>query len=323
MQNNKILFVTQTLGYKAACGIGLIGKLLGESFVKSKKYNFEILFTDSSAELEAKILEINPACIIYNYHSITTDWMNDASLRNKYSQIKHIMIHHDIHQSIIDNFHPSQYFGFNYIVSPDTTLVGSQNVLTVSRLIPPYRPTNYPENTIPVIGFQGFGAPHKGIHRIAEAVQREFSEAVIRLHIPYSHYGDSQGIAAHQRVTEVRQIITNPNIHVEASHDLLSTEEVIDFLAGNTINCYFYDYLHGAGLASSPDYALAVNRPIAVTKSHQLRNFIGLSPSICIEDNSLRDIISFGLDPTKELRRKYCEENVIEEYENILEKIIG
>jgi hypothetical protein len=27
---DKILFVTQTLGHKAACGIGLIGKLLGD-----------------------------------------------------------------------------------------------------------------------------------------------------------------------------------------------------------------------------------------------------------------------------------------------------
>lgn len=319
--NNKVLFVTQTLGHKAACGIGLIGKLLSESLIKSTEYEFHILFSDSPHELEAKILECDPAFIIYNYHSMTTKWVNAGNLRAKYNNIKHIMIHHDINKSIINDFHPSHFFGFNYIIAGDTTLTPSDNVFLVSRLIPPYRPTNYPENEIPVIGFQGFGQRHKGIHRIAEVVQREFDTAIIRLHIPYSIYGDPHGNEAHQRVAEVRSIITNPNISVEASHNLLSTEDIIDFLASNTINCYFYDYLEGSGLASSPDYALAANRPLAVTKSHQMRNFIGLSPSICIEDNSLKDIISFGLEPTKGIREKYSEANVIKEYESILKHL--
>ena len=319
--NNKILFVTQTLGYKAACGIGLIGKLLSESLIKSKQYDFEILFSDNESELESKIIETNPIAIIYNYHSITTQWIHSTYIRDKYFNIKHIMLHHDIHQGIINNFHPSQFFGFNYIIAGDTTLTPSNNVFLVSRLIPPYRPTNYPKNEIPVIGFQGFGPRHKGIHRIAEVVQREFEKAIIRLHIPYSIYGDPHGQEANQRVAEVRSIVTNPNISVEASHDLLSTEQILDFLASNTINCYFYDYLNGAGLASSPDYALAVNRPLAVTKSHQLRNFIGLSPSICVEDNSLKDIISFGLEPTKDIRERYSEKNVIKEYESILDNL--
>jgi hypothetical protein len=105
-------------------------------------------------------------------------------------------------------------------------------------------------------------------------VQEEFDEAIIRLHIPNSFYGDPNGWAAMQRVEEVKSIIRKPNIKIQHSHNLLSTNEVIDFLNENTINCYFYDYLNGAGLASSPDYALATNRPIAVTKSHQLRNFL-------------------------------------------------
>ena len=80
--------------------------------------------------------------------------------------------------------------------------------------------------------------------------------------------------------------------------------------------------MDGAGLASSPDYALAAKRPIAVTKSHQLRNFLSISPSICIEDNSLKDIISFGIEPLKDLYQLYSEENVIKDYELTIEKIL-
>lgn len=321
--NNKVLFVTQTLGEKVACGIGLIGKLISESLIKSTKYEFHILFTDSKDELEAKILECDPVAVIHNYHSTTTKWVHARDIRKKYNNIKYIMLHHDITQNNIDNFHPLLYWGFNYIIAGDTILSSNGRIFLVSRLIPPYRPVYYPENPIPVIGFQGFGLRHKGINRIAEVVQKEFDAAIIRLHIPYSVYCDPNGEEAMERVAEVKNIIRNPNISVEASHNLMSTEGIIDFLAGNTINCYFYDDSPEAGLASSPDYALAADRPIAVRKSHQLRNFLNLSPSICIEDNSLKDIISYGLEPTRKLREQYSEQNVIKEYENILEKIIN
>lgn len=318
----KIIFVTQTLGVKSGCGVGLIGKLIGESLIKSKKYNIELLYTDNPNELESLIVSSNPSLIIYNYHKITTPWIKNPYLRNKYPNIKHVMIHHDIHQRIINSYIPSSNFGFKYVISPDPTLIGNDNFFIVNRLIPPYNPSEYVDNKIPKIGFQGFGPRHKGIHKIAEQVQKEFDEAIIRLHIPFSFYEDSQGIQARNRVAEVKSIIKKPGIKIESSHDLLPTSDIIKFLSENTINCYFYDYLDGAGLASSPDYALAARRPIAVTKSHQLRNYQNLTPSICIEDNSLSDIISFGLSPLNGLYNQYSEDNVINDYENVIKKIL-
>jgi hypothetical protein len=318
----KVLFVTQTLGHKAACGIGLIGKLVGESLVKSKKYDFEILYTDSEKDLEDKVVATSPAVIIYNYHSHTTPWIQKSKLRKRFSNIVHIMLHHDIHQQIIDSYNPRKNFGFRYLVTADPTLRGNKHVFLVNRLTPPYQPKSYVDQGIPIIGFQGFGPRHKGIHKIAEKVQEEFDEAIIRLHIPFSFYGDPEGKEARNRVEEVRSIIKKPGIKVEASHELLSTDKIVEFLSENTINCYFYDYLPGAGLASSPDYALSARRPIAVTKSHQLRNFLGLSPSICIEDNSLKDIISFGLKPLEDLHNSYTEESVLRDYETMIDKVL-
>lgn len=318
----KILFVTQTLGRKKACGIGLIGKLVGESLVKSKKYDFEVFYTDSEKELLKKIRETNPKAIIYNYHCSTMPWIESQKLRNKFSSIIHIMLHHDIHQEIIDSYKPHKNFGFKYLVTADPTLMGNDHVFLINRLIPPYKPDPYRERGIPVIGFQGFGARHKGIHKIAERVQEEFDEAIIRLHIPFSFYGDPDGKQAFKRVQEVRDIIKKPGIKIESSHRLLSTERIVEFLSENTINCYFYDYFpREVGLASSPDYALAARRPIAVTKSQQLRNFIGLNPSICIEDHSLKEIISFGTKPLENLHQCYAEESVVRDYERMLDKL--
>jgi hypothetical protein len=318
----KILFITQPLGHKIACGIGLIGKLVGESLIKSKKYDFEILYTDSEKDLEDKIVATNPSAIIYNYNSHTTPWIHNQDIRNKFSNIIHVMLHHDIHQQIIDSYKPINNFGFKYLVAADPTLRGNEHVFLVNRLTPPYKPKPYVDRGIPVIGFQGFGLRHKGIHKIAEKVQEEFDEAIIRLHIPFSFYVDPRGNEARMRVAEVRHIIKKPGIKVESSHDLLSTDKIVEFLGESTINCYFYDYLPSPGLASSPDYALSARRPIAVTKSHQLRNFIGLTPSICIEDNSLRDIISFGIKPLEKLHNLYTEESVLRDYEAMIDKLL-
>lgn len=318
---NNIIFATQKNEDKP-CGVGLIGKLIGESLIKSKKYNFNILYTDAVEDLINKIEELNPISIIYNFHEGTTPWAKDNNIRNIYSNIKHIMLHHDVNQNFINNYSVENNYNFKYVISPDTTLVSSKNIFTVNRLMPNYYGKEYTENDIPVIGFHGFGGGHKGISKIANKVVEEFDEAIIRLHIPDSRYGANIQ-EAYRRVEEVKYITRHKsNIKIKSSHELLETKEIIDFLSQNTINCYFYDYMDGAGLASSTDYALAARRPIAVTKSHQLRNFIGINPSICIEDNSLRDIISFGIDPLKNLYKLYSEENVIKDYELTIKKIL-
>ena len=318
---DKVLFVTQPLGDKAACGIGLIGKLLVESLVNSTKYEFIAVYTDNNSVLESKILEHNPKFIIYNYHTVLSSWLHEENLSIKYSHIHHILIDHEMYQERVDSF---QFpLGFKYLIIPDKTLLTKDNIFTVNRLLPKYNGDNYKDDGVPKIGFQGFAQKHKGLYKIAYIVQKEYDEAIIRLHIPFAKFFDPQGIEARARVEEVRNIITKPNIKLEVSHDLKSTKELLDFLSENTVNCYFNDNVIPSGIASSPDYALAVNRPLAVTKSNQLVHLRGLEPSICIEDNSLKDIISFGLKPTKRLRELGQEENVIKEYEEILNQING
>lgn len=321
----KVLFISQPHGFKVDestyCGVGISGNILGTILTKSDRYDIQLLYTNSTVELENAILSINPVACIYNYHDATCGWLIDPGIRNKYTNVQHIIIHYDFTQEKINTFHPDQYHGFKYIISDDSSLKGNDNVFITRRFLPGSATVQYIENDIPRIGFQGFGFRHKGIHRIAEQVQKEFDQAIIRLHMPKSYYCDPYGHQSQQRLSEVNQIITKPGIKVEVSFNFMETQDIVNWLAQNTINCYFYDYLDGAGIASAPNFALASHRPIAVTKSHQLRNFWNLTPSVCIEDRSLKDIISSGIEPLKSLYEEYTIENVLSDYHRILDRL--
>ena len=96
-----VLYVSQPNGFigdktTSYCGIGIKGKLTSDiltTYQESDKYNFISCFIDSSELLENLIKKENPVIIIYNYHETTMPWVNDSTLRNKHSNIIHIMIH--------------------------------------------------------------------------------------------------------------------------------------------------------------------------------------------------------------------------------------
>jgi len=334
-KKNKIivLFVSQDVGksadgYNSYCGIGIRGKLTSEILKKnnSDKYTFVDVFINNYSQLEECILKYNPSLIIYNYHDVTTPYLNGYSLRNKYANIKHVMIHYDFTQNMVDNFNPSLVSGFEYVITDNECLINTPcNVFVVTRSIPFIKKFELSEerhDTIPIIGFQGFGLSHKRIDKLARQIQEEFDEAIFRLHMPMSYFCDPNGLQAQQRIAEVRRIITKPGIKIECSHTFLTDDEIIEWLNGNTINCYFYDYLPNSGIASSPDYAIAAKRPLTINNSRMFVNLHGLEPSIEIEKLSLKEIIKNGTTPLTSLYEKYKHVNVIRDYENVCDKIL-
>lgn len=328
-------FISQKIGYSSQqnssfCGIGIRGKLTSDILtkMKSKKYNFISAFIDSNIELEEFILKYKPKIIIYNYNCITTPYLNDPYLRNKYNNIIHVMIHYDLLQQHIDNFNPENFNWFKHIITDNDKLIckpNSNDVFIIARSIPfidniKYIPYN--ENDIPIIGFQGFGFQYKGITRLANKIQEEFDEACFRLHMPYSYYVDKDGSLSHEIISEIKQIIKKPGIKIEVSNNFLSDEEIIKWLNNNTINCYFYDYRENCGIASSPDYAIAAMKPIAINNSRMFVNLHGLQPSIEIEKMSLKDIIKNGIKPLLPIYEKYSNKNVLLSYEKMCDKLL-
>lgn len=328
-----ILFISQTTGKindstNSYCGVGLRGELTSNILIteKSLKYKFVREFLDSDAELEIAINKHQPSVIVYNYHFMTMQWANNQDLRNKYSNIKHVMIHYDLQQSHIDTFNPADFNGFKYIITDNETLnVDSRHVFKVTRSLPYSDIINDETRTdiIPIIGFQGFGLQHKGISHLANQIQSEFDEAIFRLHMPCSYYVDRNGAEARQRIVEIRNIIKKPGIKIEVSDTFLSDQGIVQWLNSNTVNCYFIDTLPGSGIASSPDYAIAARRPIAVNKSNMLSNLHNLEPSIEIEKNSLKQIIANGIAPLLPVYDKYKQQNVLRDYEHICDILLN
>lgn len=303
--------------FEKQCGVGIRGKLTSDILKKSKKYNFIQCFIDNNKDLENLILEYSPKVIFYNYHQDTTSWINNSEIRDRYNCIAHIMIHYDLHQNKVNYFNSNDYYGFKYLLTDDDLVISTHNVFVVPRSIPLDNFTSKYLHSIPKIGFQGFGFPHKNIPLIARMVNNEFDEAILRLHIPYAFYTkDSEGTVK-TILEEVNKEITKPGIILEVSHNFMSDEKIVQWLSENTINCYFYDYLDGHGVASSPDYAISARRPIAVTKSFQLRNFWNLSPSIIIGETTLKQIIENGTKPLEPHYEKYSHKNLINAYEKI------
>ena len=336
MTKSVIGFMTQSVGcssenHTSYCGVGIRGKLIGEILTNnySDKYTFMCEFINSNEDVENFIIKHNPVLLIYNYHSITTPYLNNSYVRTKYLNIIHVMIHYDLLQSHVDNFNQNMFNDFKYIISDNDILKvnpDKNDIFIVTRSVPYSKNINKyveREDKIPIIGFQGFGFPHKGIDKIAYMVQKEFDEAIIRLHIPFSYYCDPEGDQARQRVQEVRNIIKKPGIKIEVSHEFLDDNKIIELLNKNTINCYFYDYLENSGIASSPDYAIAAFRPIAINNSRMFINLHNLEPSIEVEKMSLKQIISNGVGPLIPIHEKYSHINVLYDYENICDKLLN
>jgi hypothetical protein len=264
----------------------------------------------------------NPKVIIYNYHSIATAWLPDPFTSiMPWEDVKHVFIHYDMTQRKVDECVDIP----NYIITDDDTLIGNTKVFMVSRSMPFVRTTtpskSSDEKHIPKIGFQGFCNSQKCVEKLAHQVNSEFDEAILRLHMPFSHFWDPDGKCNKITMNNVRNIITKPGIQIEYSDNFMSDEDIVAFLAENDVNCYFYDYLDGSGIASSPDYAIMARKPIAITKSHMFRHLWDLTPSIMIENSSLRTIIENGTAPLEPLYKKYNHEVVIKNYESIVDSI--
>jgi len=321
----KVLFVTPTLGEKEACGVGLYGKLWTDVLIKLEKYDFNVLYSDSTIETYETIKNLSPEVVFYMWHGNVNTWMGDPIFRNNFPNIKHVAILFDVQQREVDLFNPILHSGgIPYALVPNPTIFGNKRVFVTNKLLPPSPTIDYVESSIPIIGFQGFAFSHKGIARLSKIVNEEFDECIFRLHMPPSWYMDRDGYHINERINEVSNIIKKPNIRVEFSHHMMNTQELVNWLSQNTINCYLYNYPSPAGLASAPDYALSAKRPIAVSNNHMLKNFFHCSPSVVVnEPHTLKEIISNGTKPLEILYNSYSENNFLNDWEKAINHFIS
>ena len=337
MEKINVGFITQPYGSynngeNKICGVGIKGKLISEIIKNSTKYNFITGFISNENDLYKFFEKNKPLIVIYNFHETPTRWVGNPEIQENYPNIIHVMIHYDIIQKEIDAYElHGKFKWFKHIITDNPTFIIPKHLDNVffktARSIPFVNEIREEEriDSIPIIGFQGVPEHTKGIHKIAHYIQQEFDEAIFRLHIPDGCYGDPEGNKRKMRIQEIYQIIKKPGIKVEVTSNFLTDEEVVKWLNKNTINCYFYDQVFAdSGIASSPDYALAAKRPLAVTSNcNMFLHLQGLNPTIEIEKSSLKEIIKNGIEPLRKIYEKNSQKNVVKDYEDICDKLLS
>ena len=332
-----IIFVSHL---KKQCGVFEFGKNIFNAISNSEKYNIIWLECNSLQQLNNAVSEFMPAAIIYNYHPATMPWLCQKVGPKFYKNNVHeidilqIGIIHEITQEIADNAtnYRKEYLVrsydklanvlFDYYIAADPTLLlRNPFVYKTGRLVPTYT-NKYALPVIPTIGSFGFGTPKKGFEKIVTQVQEEFDEAIIRLNIPFADYGDTDGSKARQIAANCKALINKKGIKLELTHDFLDDKEMLNFLAQNSINVFLYEDAAGRGLSSAIDNSLAVQRPLAVSNSSMFRHILQNTPSVCIENSSLKQIISNGFEPLQNLLVQWNAQNIKWEYDRILDSAI-
>ncbi len=312
---NTVLIVSHK---QKSCGIHQYGINIARALQKSLHYAFIYVECSSEQELEQEILAHNPSIIIYNYYPATMPWLCSDVVK-KYKVIQ-MGIMHEVTQEVADKADQNL---FDYHLCPDPTLVvNNPFVIKVPRLIPPYINSTFsPEK--PTIGSFGFGFYDKGFERLIDRVQDEFDEARIVLHIPFNEIVDSDGkYHALDTAKRCKNRLKKTGIELVVNHDFLELHELLDFLASNTLNAFFYDVTKTQGISSCIEHALAVQRPIAVTQCGMFRHMSEIFHLISIERSSLKSIINNGIAPLVNYYNEWSEDNFILSYERILNRLL-
>ena len=292
-----------------SCGVQQWGIRFGNIVTKSQKYNIVYRELSSYNEYYLLITTIKPDIIVYNYHIDLMRWLTRASL---YGQCRNIAIVHEGFSHLNDNI------GFDeYIYLPQNVETGGK-VFTIGRALLDYNGT-YKINSVPTIGSFGFGFPHKQYPLIVSKVCEEFDKAHIRFNMPYHFKADTNGKSAIIESELCRRNITKPGITLEITHDFLSEDDNLKFLADNDINAFFYDNSKLDSSSGATDFALSVDRPIVITNSPMFRHLTDvIGTNICIDNNTITSIIERGTAILQPLKDKWSRARLLSEFEDIL-----
>ena len=242
-------------------------------------------------------------------------WMNEilAQELREFGIVQMLLVH---------NVNYSTFFDYYLHQNPDYT--DDDKNFAICRPLFDYDSNLIEDTDVLKIGSFGFGFRVKYFDEICRVVNEQLYDrnVEIRLHLTHSHFcenaNDIQGIKY-----ECLSRITSPNIKLTMTHEFLTDIEMLDFLSENDLNIFFYqDYPSYNGISSTIDYALSVQKPIAICKSRMFSHIMNVEPSICVEDTYLLDIINNGFIPLEEKYKKWTNSKFIDRIEKIIGEVI-
>jgi len=260
------------------CGVYQMGRRIGGALSDAGVARY--LETWDLGTAIAVVEATRPRVIIYNWHPSTLPWA--PRVVQRFPDAKHVGLIHEIAPDAPHVY--ADTFPYRMVCDPGFPADGRTVFRSVRHV--PRSSRRAARNEVMTVGSFGFAVGGKMFATIVHAVGVEFPGARVRLRIPRAHYGDDAGTLAH-RFADAARAVSIGGVSVEVAHDFLEDDALIDWLAGNDLNVFFYEPNGGRGISSVLDYAIAARRSIAVNDSQMfrhVRDHLG-----CYPERSLRD----------------------------------
>ncbi len=296
------------------CGVYQYGKRFGAIASKSEKYNFMYYEVNSEAQFLELYEAHKPRAVIYNYLAGTMPWLNIGIIQS----LRRLGVRQ---YTIVHNSH---YDGFDYYLhqNPCHPSVDGRNFALARPLFDYQAPSIERHDDTLHIGSFGFGFKCKHIDDICKIVNEQFhsQKVQINLHLTESYFSPNM-----DTINSIKQdclnSITHDNIKLNMTHDFLTDKQMLDFLANNDLNIFFYQKYENYynGISSTIDYALSVKKPLAICKSNMFAHIWDVEPSICVENNSLASIIENGFLPLEQKYNLWTNEKFVDILNRIIE----
>jgi len=310
----KILFINHK---KSQCGIYELGNrifhLIDQSILPSVYEE-----TDTIQEFHWAVNKHKPDVIIYNYYSVTLPFLTPL-VTKLLPKIKHVGIIHD-------PLHPQHIMEIeaifdNWIIHDDTNPLPNPKKFRTVRPIPRYTRTKEVDLENISIGSHGFvTSPWKMYDTMVEYINASFDNVTINLNLTVATFGGTMD-QVKAVGNKCRAKVTKPGVKLNITHDYIPGEEgMIDWLAHNTMNIYFYQAPHQfAGVAASADLAVSAQSSLVVNDSYMYRHLnsrLGIG-----KQNTIGDFLN-NYDKVKELYEQWSPERMTLDYKNMLDTIM-
>jgi hypothetical protein len=252
----------------------------------------------------------------FNYHPSTMSWLDTSKLKKLPGLVLTMVL------EVLPNdpfvLCPDNHF-HGYCVIDPTMKLKNKRVFPFPRPlekisnIPPYV-----EKEVPVIGSFGFATRGKGFQHVVDAVNREFENAVVRINIPFGDFvPDSEKYA--QYLAGLCRERAKRGIDVLVTHEYMSKEQLINWCAKNTLNCFLYDR-NMPGLAATTDQAIVAGRPLAVSQNETFRHILQYLPPY--PQWSLKESIERSPELINKMLAEWSPENFAKRFSEVLNQLL-
>lgn len=312
----KIAFITNP---PVQCGVAQFGQNTLYALRTYSQHEFHEFPLAGRDDFEKAFPAIAAADLaLYNYHPFTLPFITPYEVgRTKKPAIGLV------HEYDYLTAHSAHADIFRYRIVPDPTVVSRTSGLwAVPRIIRQNRiVARNSDETVTTIGTIGFLTPGKDFSELTDFSARHFKKAVLRVHAPSPYYGEKQDEIMKQMDEYLREKCVG-KMELIISHEYLSPDGLVNFLAGNDLNAFFYDEQSGRGVSSVIDFAIASERPMVLSNCSMFRHIRHFAPELFLANTPVRQILETGGESCKRLKALWTPEKAARAYDDVFTEVI-